>query len=456
MRVRVTPGGSVQGTTSVPGDKSVAHRWLILAATARGASTLRGVPPSLDVRSTASCLAALLPKTRPTLDVWARQDAPRVEPGGSTWNLPRGNTPVSVLEVQGEGRGSLVAPDGPLDCGNSGTSMRLLAGVLASTPVGAVLIGDRSLSRRPMERVAEPLRRMGATVETTEGHAPLTVRGGDLVGIRFEPEVPSAQLKSAVLLAGLDAEGPTTVTEPARTRDHMERALLALGAPVVMDGNRVSVSRFQQDGFSARVPGDPSSAAFLVVAAALTGSSITLAQVGLNPTRLHYLEVLARMGVRTDVEILGEELGEPVGILRVGAGASLRCTTIEADELPLVIDEVPVLAALAAHAPGETWFVGAGELRLKESDRLAALVTGLRGLGGNAGTEGDDLVVPGLGLTGGAADSGGDHRMAMSFAVASLAADAPCLIGGMEAAEVSFPSFPRVLGDLGATLEVVG
>jgi 3-phosphoshikimate 1-carboxyvinyltransferase len=236
----------------------------------------------------------------------------------------------------------------------------------------------------------------------------------------------------------------------------MERALLALGAPVVMDGNRVSVSRFQQDGFSARVPGDPSSAAFLVVAAALTGSSITLAQVGLNPTRLHYLEVLARMGVRTDVEILGEELGEPVGILRVGAGASLRCTTIEADELPLVIDEVPVLAALAAHAPGETWFVGAGELRLKESDRLAALVTGLRGLGGNAGTEGDDLVVPGLGLTGGAADSGGDHRMAMSFAVASLAADAPCLIGGMEAAEVSFPSFPRVLGDLGATLEVVG
>jgi 3-phosphoshikimate 1-carboxyvinyltransferase len=331
--------------------------------------------------------------------------------------------------------------------------MRLLAGILASRPIRARLVGDDSLSTRPMERVAEPLRRMGATVKTSHGHAPVTVRGGELHGIRHLVTVPSAQVKSAVLLAGVDAEGETTVEEPVGTRDHTERALAHLGGPVRTEGHAVTVGAFQHEGFTATVPGDVSSAVFLVVAAALTGAGLAVTDVGLNPSRTHVLEVLSRMGVRTNREVRRSELGEPVGVLEVEVGQGPVGTTITQGELPLLIDEVPALALLAAHARGETWFLGAGELRVKESDRLAGVVEAIRALGGAAGVEGDDLVVGGGGLRGGRAASRGDHRMAMAIAVAALGAREPVEIEGIEAAEVSFPGFLEVLTSLGAEVE---
>jgi 3-phosphoshikimate 1-carboxyvinyltransferase len=334
--------------------------------------------------------------------------------------------------------------------------MRLLAGVLASAPFTAVLSGDPSLRGRPMERVATPLRRMGATVRTASGRPPLEVVGGDLRGIEHRTEVPSAQVKGAVLLAGLAAEGRTTVIEPAPTRDHTERALLALEAPVRIGDASVTVERFEHSGFSATVPGDLSSAAFLVAAAALTGGELLVAGVGLNPSRIRFLKVLGRMGVRTEVRITGEELGEPVGELHVVGGAGVRGALIERDELPLVVDEVPVLAALAVHAVGESRFAGAGELRVKESDRLVGTAAAIRGLGGQAAIEGDDMVIAGGGLGGGTASSSGDHRMAMALAVAALAARGPCAIEGIEAAEVSFPGFAPTLVGLGAAIEVEG
>ena len=456
MRIRVIPGGRLQGTVRVPGDKSIAHRWLILACTASSRSRLTGLPSAFDVRSTASCLAELTLKARPALDLWARNASSGVEGGGSTWNETPFGVSNGALEVEGQGRDGLVEPRAGLDCGNSGTSMRLLAGVLATAPFTTELTGDPSLSARPMERVAAPLRQMGATVRTTDGHPPLVVTGGQLVGIEHRMDVPSAQVKGALLLAGVQATGETFVVEPAATRDHTERALEALGAPVRREGLRVGIARFQHEGFEATVPGDPSSAAFLIAAAALSGSEVTIEGVGLNPTRLHFLQVLSRMGVTTETAVVGEQLGEPIGSIHVAPTDALRSTTVEADELPLVIDEVPVLAVLGAHAPGETRFLGASELRVKESDRLTALEEGIRALGGHAAAESDDLVITGGGLRGGVASSRGDHRLAMAFTVGSLAADRPSEVEGMEAAAVSFPGFVETLRSMGAAIEVSG
>lgn len=454
MRIRVIPGGTLRGEPRVPGDKSIAHRWLILAATARGRSRLVGLPASLDVRSTAACLALLSTRGRPALEAWVRNVAPPTEGHGSTWNDIASDVASTALEVEGEGRSALIEPEAPLDCGNSGTTMRLMAGTLAAAPFRSVLVGDASLSARPMERVAAPLREMGATVTTADGHAPLEVVGGPLYGISYSLPIPTAQVKGAILLAGVAAEGETTVTEPAATRDHTERALASLGAPVSVEGTTITLQGvYQHDAFAATVPGDVSSAAFLVAAAALTGSELTVRGVGLNPSRLHFVRVMERMGVRVEARREGEELGEPVGDLWVAAGAELRGTEVHASELPLVIDEVPVLALMATHARGETWFMGAAELRAKESDRLTGVADGVRALGGHAGVEGDDLVLPGLGLRGGVADGRGDHRMAMAFAVAALAADAPSEIDGMEAADVSFPGFVATLRALGASVE---
>lgn len=456
MRVRVTPGTSLHGACRVPGDKSIAHRWLILAATARGRSRLVGVPGSLDVRSTASCLARVADRARPSLEAWARNVGAATEGHGSTWNDDLPEPLLAALEVEGEGRSALTGSGLPLDCGNSGTTMRLLSGTLAAAPFRTVLTGDRSLSERPMERVAEPLRAMGATVTTTNGHAPVEIEGGPLYGSSITLAIATAQVKGAILLAGLAAEGETTVTEPSATRDHTERALAALGAPVAVEGPRITIQGvFQHDAFAAAVPGDVSSAAFLVAAAALTGSEVLIRGVGLNPSRLHFLQVMQRMGIRTEARPAGVELGEPVGDLWVAAGADLRGTEIDASELPLVIDEVPVLAAVGAHARGETRFLGAAELRAKESDRLTGMGEGVRALGGHAAVEGDDLVVPGLGMRGGVVDSGGDHRLAMAFAVGALAADGPSEIEGIEAADVSFPGFVDTLRALGASMEDV-
>ena len=374
---------------------------------------------------------------------------------GSTWNAATFGRDETPLEVEGEGWSSLVEPTGPLECGNSGTSMRLLAGVTAASPFRSVLTGDESLSTRPMERVAEPLRTMGAQVATTDGHAPITVDGGDLRGVTYETPVPTAQVKSAILLAGLTAEGPTTVREPADTRDHTEVALAALGATIERGGGLVTIEPFQHEGFAGRVPGDPSSAAFLVAAAALTGSELTITGVGLNPTRTHFLDVMSRMGVRTEARVERTELGEPVGELWVAPCDGVLATRVTPEELPLVIDEVPILAMLASHAAADTWFLDAAELRVKESDRLAAIGTGIADLGGHGGVEGDDLVVAGGGLGGGIAHARGDHRMAMAFVVAGLAARSVVEVDDVEAADVSFPGFVPALAALGAGIEVL-
>jgi 3-phosphoshikimate 1-carboxyvinyltransferase len=347
-----------------------------------------------------------------------------------------------------------------LDCGNSGTAMRLLAGTLSAAPFRSVLSGDSSLSARPMERVAIPLRAMGARIDTTHGHAPVEIFGGPLYGISYELPIATAQVKGAILLAGVAAEGVTVVKESAPTRDHTERALAALGAPVSVEestqGSTITLQGvYQHEGFDATVPGDVSSAAFLIAAAALTRSEITVTGVGLNPSRLQFLAVLSRMGARVETRVHGEALGEPVGDLWIAPDAELTGTEVSAEELPLVIDEVPVLALVATHARGETWFSGAAELRAKESDRLTGVADGALALGGHAGVEGDDLVVPGLGLRGGRADARGDHRLAMAFAVAALAADAPSEIEGMEAAEVSFPGFLGTIRSLGASVEIL-
>jgi 3-phosphoshikimate 1-carboxyvinyltransferase len=332
--------------------------------------------------------------------------------------------------------------------------MRLLAGLAAGLPLTVVLVGDDSLSTRPMERVAEPLRTMGARVSTTDGRAPMTVEGGGLRGIIYRSPVPSAQVKSAVLLAGLGAEGVTTVEETVQTRDHTERALLSLGAPISTEGATVRLEPFQHEGFEGRVPGDPSSAAFIVAAAALTGSEITIRGVGLNPSRLHFLDVMARMGVRTEVRIHDTSVGEPVGDLWVAGTGAIEAVTVAEAEIPLIIDEIPVLAAMAAYASQDTWFLGVGELRVKESDRLAGVADGLTGLGAHAAAEGEDLVVAGGGVRGGSARACGDHRMAMAFVVVALGADGPCEIDGAEAADVSFPGFAGTLAALGAHIRV--
>jgi 3-phosphoshikimate 1-carboxyvinyltransferase len=320
--------------------------------------------------------------------------------------------------------------------------------------MASTFIGDEILNRRPMERVAAPLRAMGARVRTTEGHPPLEVAGGPLTAIRFAPPVPSAQVKGCVLLAGLDAEGETMVVETARTRDHTERALEALGAPVSVEGTSVTVRRFQHGGFEATVPGDFSSALFLVAAAALSGSPLVVRDIGLNPSRTTALEILRRMGIETTASVERTELGEPIGTLEVHARTgAIGGTTVSEQELPLVIDEVPVLAILAGHARGESRFLGAAELRLKESDRLAAISSTVRGLGGHAAVEGDDLVVAGGGYDGGSVSSGGDHRLAMAAAVAAVAARGSVTVEGMEAAEVSFPGFVEALDGLGVRAE---
>src|SRR3954464_10624939 len=453
MDVVIQPGGCLEGAAAVPGDKSIAHRWLILSATAKGSSRLVPLPRSLDVRSTAACLSMVSPNARRSLNVFARDAPSNVEGGSSTWNAAVEVLASSPLHVEGDGRAGLVEPTGTLDCGNSGTSMRLLCGVLAAAPCASVLVGDRSLSSRPMERIADPLRAMGASVGTTDGHPPVEVRGGALRGESFSPAVPSAQVKSAILLAGIAADGRTSVREAAATRDHTERALEALGAPVERDGAEVRVRRFQHAGFEGRVPGDPSSAAFLVAAAALTGSAITISGVGLNPSRLRFLDVMERMGVTTRRMVEGWELGEPVGSIEVEPCDGIRAIRVEPDELPLVIDEVPVLAALAAHAGADSWFLDAAELRVKESDRLVAVTRCIRDLGGAAADEGNDLVIAGGGLEGGRTAASGDHRIAMAMAVAALGARRPSRIDGMDAADISFPGFVATLGGLGARIE---
>jgi 3-phosphoshikimate 1-carboxyvinyltransferase len=420
VTVAVSPARRLRGRITVPGDKSISHRYAILAALADGRSELSNYAPGADCRSTLACVRRL---------------GTDVKDGAN-----------GVVTLLGRGLGRLRSADGPLDAGNSGTTIRLLAGVLAGYPFTSTLVGDESLSRRPMRRVIAPLAQMGATLDAIDGHPPLTIHGGHLRAIHFRPETPSAQVKSAVLLAGLHADGTTRVTEPAATRDHTERALAEFGGHADVDGLTVSVEGGQElRGQSLTVPGDFSSAAFWLVAAAiLPGSRITIDDVGLNPTRTALLAVLRRFGARVDAETTSTSAGEPRGTVTVEADTA-RGIEITPDEVPGLIDELPAIAALAGGGV-DVVVRGAAELRVKESDRIATIVRGFRALGFEAEEAADGYAIrAGARPAGGAADAHGDHRMAMAFAIAALAADGPSTIDGADAVSISYPAFFETL-----------
>lgn len=479
MKARISPltkPMKAQGLR-VPGDKSISHRALLFAALAEGESRIAGLAPGGDVRSTARCLAQLgvpllrgdgtpwMPKAR-SLDFPEDEEPTFVGP-----ERPPGSAPLPERDpdmghddaiVVGQGLAGLREPLGELDCGNSGTTLRLMTGILAGAGLEATLIGDRSLSGRPMERVAKPLRALGATVETSAGgKPPVTVRRGHpLRAGAISSEVASAQVKSAVLLAGLFTDGETSFTEPARSRDHTERMLRMMGADVVQRGNTVAVrGRARLHGVALDVPGDLSSAAFLMTAALIApaGSSLTLDHVGVNPTRTGFLDALSLFGARIQLEEPRGLAAEPVARMTASA-QKLRGAELDGDVVLRAIDEVPILAVLAAVAEGTTVIRGAGELRVKESDRLAQMALGLRAMGARVEELPDGLRIEGRGgrLDGGATiDSAHDHRIALAFTVAALVAHEPTVVNGVEWADVSFPGFFRLLRRLGAEVEIL-
>jgi 3-phosphoshikimate 1-carboxyvinyltransferase len=424
--VKIEPAVSLRGDVGVPGDKSISHRALMLGAIADGESEIRGFGRSADTLATAGAMRQL-------------------------------GVPVTIegelVVIRGVGLKGLVPADADIDCGNAGTLIRLLAGILAGHAGRFTLTGDESLSRRPLERIAGPLRAMGALVETTDGHAPLRVEGGALRPIRYESPVASAQVKSCVLLAGLYAsEGPTAVVEPAPSRDHTERMLAASGARVERKPCVASVwPASSLRPLDLDVPGDFSSAApFLAAATLLPGSELRLHGIGVNPTRIGFLHVLERMGARISVYNRRQAGGEPVADLEV-ASAELVATEIEPAEVPLMIDELPVFALCAARARGESVVRGAQELRVKESDRIESVSNALRAVGIRITETYDGLRVRGIPSRpqgGGVVDSRGDHRIAMLGAVAALVSREEVEIRGAESVGVSFPGFFDVLESL--------
>lgn len=404
---------SLEGSIKVPGDKSISHRALILGSIATGDSQVRGLSPGADVQSTAKCMRAL-----------------GVEIGDAL--------------VRGRGMRGLHAASAPLDCGNSGTTMRLLAGVLAAQRFESELVGDESLSRRPMDRVVKPLREMGAHADWP----PLRVGGEThLHGIEYATPVPSAQVKSAILLAGLYAEGETVVIEPVRTRDHTEVMVAAMGAKVTVDSsrdNRISVACTERlQPLHIRVPGDFSSAAFWMVAGGLVGGSdVRLMGVGVNPTRAAFADLLTSIGFRIERANTRFEGGEPVADLRVRPAIDPRPVQVGGDLAAQMIDELPVLAVAATQIPGRSVISGAAELRVKESDRLFAMEAGLRALGADITASEDGWVINGpRDLEGARIDSAGDHRVAMALAIAGLLAHGKTEIEGAECVGISYPDF---------------
>jgi 3-phosphoshikimate 1-carboxyvinyltransferase len=419
----VEPASAVVGHLAVPGDKSISHRAVLVAAVAEGETRIAGFGRSEDTEATITAVRAL---------------GVRVDDEGP-----------DELVVHGAGLGGLRPPDGPIDCANSGTLIRLLAGLLAGNGGRFELVGDASLTTRPMERIALPLREMGATVETTDGHAPLVVEGGALRGVTYELPVASAQVKSAVLLAGLGADGPTSVIEPVPTRDHTELMLTAAGVRVARRGRRVTVqppARLRLPAVD--VPGDISSAApFVVAASLLAGSELTVHDVGLNPTRTGLLDVLGRMGARITVQHRHRAGAEPAGDLDVRA-AELVAARVAAGEVPRLVDELPLLALVAGMARGTTSIRGAAELRVKETDRVTAVVDALRPLGIHIEGLDDGFRIRGVPARprgGATVDSRGDHRIAMLGAVAGLVSREPVRIEDDEAVTVSFPEFFELL-----------
>ncbi len=416
---RLQPGGSIAGDIRVPGDKSISHRSIMLGALADGVTEVKGFLEGEDSLATLQAFRDM----------------------GVTIEGPD----AGFVRIHGVGINGLQAPRGPLYLGNSGTAMRLFAGLLAAQPFDSELTGDASLSKRPMGRVADPLRAMGAVIDTAAGgRPPLRIRGGQkLTGIHYEMPVASAQVKSCLLLAGLYAEGVTSVTEPAPTRDHTERMLAGFGYPVHRDGATASVTGGGSLSATAiDVPADISSAAFFLVAASIAeGSDLTLRHVGMNPTRVGVINILRLMGA--DIEVLNERVigGEPVADLRVRS-AKLRGIDIPEEQVPLAIDEFPVLFIAATCAEGETVLRGAEELRVKESDRIQVMADGLAAVGVETTVTADGIIIRGgQAIGGGTVDSHGDHRIAMSFAVASLRASAPIVVTDCANVATSFPGF---------------
>jgi len=414
---------TIAGRIRVPGDKSISHRALILGALAHGETKISGLSPGIDVRSTRRCLAAL--GVRLTGE------------GGA-------------VVVHGTGPEGLKEPRGPLDCGNSGTTMRLLSGVLAGRPFRSTLTGDESLSRRPMGRIIRPLRLMGARISAREdGFAPLTIEGEGLRGIHYELEVKSAQVKSCILLAGLQARGETVVIEPSLSRDHTERMLNYLGAPIAVEGEGIRINRGELAAQPIPVPGDFSSAAFfLAAAAALPGAEVVIENVGVNPTRTGLLQVLREMGA--DISLSSERVwgGEPVADITV-RGGELAAVEVGGEVIPRLIDELPVLFAIATQAEGKTVIRDAGELRVKESDRIAAMAENLRRLGAKVKELPDGMVIEGpMKLKGAELEGFSDHRVVMACAVAALYAQGETIIHGAEWAEISFPGFFELLAEV--------
>ncbi|MHB8464628.1 MAG: 3-phosphoshikimate 1-carboxyvinyltransferase [Acidimicrobiales bacterium] len=412
----ITPGRPLVGRVRAPGDKSISHRALLLGALAQGETVIRGLSDGDDVRRTARAVAAL----------------------GADVRQGRGE-----VVVRG---GSLHEPLGPIDLGNSGTGMRLLTGVVAGFDWLTILHGDESLSRRPMDRVADPLRSMGATLDGREGgrYPPLVIRGGELRGIDYTPPVASAQLKSAVLLAGLHASGATTVHERVRTRAHTEEMLAAFGARIDVDDAAITVYPSALVATRVDVPVDPSHAAFWVVAGCVVpGSDITVEDVYVGHGRAGFVDVLGRMGA--DIDVVAKDA--TTADIRARAGA-LRATVVEGDEVPGLIDEIPVLAVAAAYAEGTTEFRDAAELTVKETDRVATTVAMLRALGVGAEPRADGFVVRGGRPHGADLDTAGDHRIAMAGAVAALGAETPSTLRGWRAVDTSYPGFAAHLEQL--------
>jgi 3-phosphoshikimate 1-carboxyvinyltransferase len=418
----IRPAKNVYGSLRLPGDKSISHRYGMLAAFAEGASRFSNFSTGADCASTLACMEAL----------------------GATVRLLEDGR----LEVTGVG-GRVTPADGPLDCGNSGSTMRMISGLLAPQLGRFTLVGDASLSRRPMERIREPLAAMGARLTLTEGHAPLAIEGSALKAIDYTTPVPSAQVKTCILLAGLQTVGTTTVREAVRTRDHSELALRAFGAMVTRTVDSVSISGPQAlHAIEAAVPGDLSSAAFFLCAAALfPGSSLLLDSLGLNPTRAALLDVLTALGLRVAVLNLEEKNAELVGAVQVTAPSEgLGTTEISGALAAQLIDELPVLAAIGPFTSGGIRIRDARELRVKESDRIALVAKNLRAMGAEVTEFEDGLDVPGgQRLHGATIDAGGDHRIAMAFSVAALRAEGPTLIQGAESAAISFPEFFELL-----------
>lgn len=417
--VRVLPAGSINGVIRLPGDKSISHRYAMLAAIANGRTRLENFASGADCSSTLDCISALGAKV--------------TRSGSNVEIVGRGNT--------------LRHPQTVLDCGNSGSTMRMLSGILAGQTFECELVGDESLSRRPMTRIMEPLQMMGAAIEARQGRPPLKIRGGRLQPIDYTLPVASAQVKSAVLFAGMFAEGDTTVHEPMRTRDHTELALNAFGINVSHGRTGISIRGGQSlNPIHAVIPGDISTAAFFLCAAALLpGSELVLDSLLLNPTRAALLDVLVALGLNLSITQVKEEHGELTGAAHAQHGR-LRGLEVKGATSAMLIDELPVLAAIAPYTENGVEIRDARELRIKESDRIAAVASNLRAMGASVEELDDGLRVPGgQKLHGARVNSFGDHRIAMAFAVAALRADGETLIEGADAARISFPEFFEVL-----------